>query len=71
MKMITGLKLGIFSLEKRRLRGDLIAAFPYLKGGLFMRACSDRTKGNGFKVEEGKFRLGIKKKFFTVRGVRY
>jgi len=44
-----------FSLQKRRLQGDLIVAFHYLKEayrkageGLFTRPCSDRTKGNGF-----------------------
>ena len=53
-------------------------AFQYLKGaymearkGLCIRACSDKMKGNGFKVEEGRFRLDIRKKFFTVRVVRH
>ena len=57
-----------------------MAAFQLLKGAyriageeLFIRAGSDktRTRGNGFKLEEGRFRLDIRKKFFTVRVMRH
>ncbi|KAK4826022.1 hypothetical protein QYF61_003843 [Mycteria americana] len=49
----------------------------YLRGahrkdgeGLFIRECSDRTRGNGFKLKEGRFRVDTRKKLFTVRVVR-
>ncbi|KFQ71339.1 hypothetical protein N335_13245, partial [Phaethon lepturus] len=70
--------LGLFSLEKRRLWRNLSAAFQYLKGAskkdgdrLFSRACSDRTRGDGFKLKEGRFRLDRKKKFLTMMVVKH
>jgi len=67
-----------FSLQKRRLREDLIAAFQYTKRAyrkvgenIFSTACQDRRRSNGFKLTEDRFTLDVRNKLFTMRVVKH
>jgi len=70
--------LGLSSLKKRRLRGDLIALYSFLRRGsreggaeLFSLGINDRTCWNRSKLHWGIFRFDSGKHFFTNKIVEH
>ena len=69
-------RLGLYSLEFRRLRGDLIETYKILKeldkldaGRLFPMLGESRTRGHSLRIRGDSFRTEMRKTFFTQRVV--
>ena len=65
--------LKLHSLERRRVRGDLIEVFKWVKdfnkGKVLMISSQNRTRSNGFKLEKCRFRKEIGRNWFINRVV--
>jgi len=69
-------RLGLYSLEFRRMRGDLIETYKIMKGidkieagKLFPLAGETRTRGHSLKIRGSRFRTELRRNFFTQRVV--
>ena len=69
-------RLGLYSLEFRRLRGDLIETYKILKGldrldagRLFPMLGNSRTRGHSLRIRGKSFRTEMRRSFFTQRVV--
>ena len=70
--------LGLFVLDKRRLRGALINTYKYLQGEskmdearLLLVVPRDRSRNNGHKLECKKFHIDVRKNFFSARVIEH
>ena len=67
-------KLGLFSLERHKLRGDLIEMYKIMRSidrvnrvKLFARMDSNSTRGHGLRVRGVRYNLDARGSFFTQR----
>ena len=65
-------RLGLYTLEFRRMRGDLIETYKIMKGiakieagRLFPLVGETRTRGHSFKIKGSRFRTELRRNFFT------
>jgi len=67
--------LGLFSLKKRRLRGDPMAVCNHPMGGcredFISDTCSDTTGSNRSEMDNGKCWVDVEKCFFITRVIRH
>ena len=68
--------LNLHSLERRRLRGDLIEVFKWYRGynkgdvsKILRISNQDRTRNNGFKIEKSRYKKELGKNWFSNRVV--
>ena len=71
-------QLCLSSLDKIRLRRDLITMFQYLKGTyredggfIFTRSHMEKTRSNGYNLLLGRLLLSTRAKFFTMRAISH
>ena len=71
-------ELNLYSLERRRFRGDLIEVFKIVKGfnkltaeNYFSQVTENRTRGHRWKLKKGIFRTEGRRSFFTERVVNH
>jgi len=72
------IRVGPVQPGEEKAPGRPYSSLPVLEGaykkageGLLTRASRDRKRGKGFKLKEGRFRLDIRKKLFTMRVARH
>ncbi|EMP29119.1 hypothetical protein UY3_13774 [Chelonia mydas] len=64
-------ELGLFSLQKRKVRGGFESSLQLPEGGFKEDGADDRTRSKGLKLQWGRSKLDIRKNYFTRRVMKH